>query len=78
MRLLKIDIEKAITDEQGKMLIDLATLLCPGMLENLGGTLTDEELSWLVAGMVAGNVDRMLNEATRGFASGKWKFTDPH
>jgi len=70
MRRLKFTLEKEITDEQAGKLTELIKLFRPDMEDAI---FSDEDLSFLVAGFVAGNVDKMLGvpRTTQGWKINK-------
>jgi hypothetical protein len=59
MRLLTIRLERQITDHQAETLQKLVEVFRPDLLALLG-ELSDADLSTLVSGMVARQVDKML------------------
>lgn len=63
--------EREITDEQVKKLTALVKVFRPDIIATRQGELTEEDLSNVVAGIVAGNVDKMLGDRTE---ISKWRF----
>lgn len=59
MRTITIKLERQITDRQAEALQKLVEVFRPDLLALLG-ELSDQDLSTLVAGMVARQVDKML------------------
>lgn len=72
---LSLHLEREITDEQSKKLIQTCLLLAPDLartFDELGG-FNDEDVSSFVGGLVAGHVDKLLGD--KGTFRDHWTFT---
>lgn len=71
MRKLSLHLEREITDEQAKKLSNTAGFFSPGVLRTVGDDWTDDDLSALVCGLVAGHIDKILGD--KGAFRDRWR-----
>lgn len=72
---LRLHMEREITEEQAKKLINTARIFVPDLVrvfDELGG-FDETDISSFVGGLVAGHVDKLLGD--KGSFRDRWTFT---
>ncbi len=72
MPILRIRLEKEITTAQAEKLTRVVRMLRPDLVDSDEIIMSDLDLSLLVAGMVAGNIDKLLGDPLDKF-SATWR-----